>query len=118
MEHIFQLLSDSDIVRKHEILGLLQDEDFYYLRIKSFIIDNSVLHIKIYLSDKEYNYSFHWQKETGELIIRWDNAPHHQEIKTFPHHMHIREGVKESYSIMLNDILKDIKSQLNKKPPK
>ncbi|MFH1897403.1 MAG: DUF6516 family protein [Candidatus Desantisbacteria bacterium] len=34
-------------------------------------------------------YSFHWQKETGELVKRWDNVAHHQEIDTFPHHIHI-----------------------------
>ena len=114
MEYIFQLLSDSDIVREYEVLGLLQDEDFYYLKIKSFIIDDSVLHIKIYLSDREYNYSFHWQRETGELIVRWDNAPHHREITTFPHHMHTGEIVKECYNITLNDVLKEIKHRLNR----
>jgi hypothetical protein len=83
MEDIFQLLSESDIVNDYEILSLLQDEDFYYLRIKSNVVGGSVPHIKIYLSDQEYNYSFQWQKENGELITRWDNAPHHQEIRTF-----------------------------------
>ena len=112
MEDILQLLSDSDIVNDYEILNLLQDEDFYYLKIKSHILGDSILHIKIYLSDQEYNYSFHWQKENGELIIRWDNAPHRQEIRTFPHHVHTKDGVKESYSITLDDILRKIKNQL------
>ncbi len=115
MEDIFQLLTESDIVRDYEVLSLLQDEDFYYLKIKSYIFEGSTLHIKIYLSDKEYNYSFHWQKETGELISRWDNAPHYRDIKTFPHHIHISEQeIKESYCITLSDVLKEIKHQLNK----
>jgi hypothetical protein len=33
-------------------------------------------------------YRFHWQTETGKLIKRWDNAPHHPEIVTFPDHLH------------------------------
>lgn len=33
-------------------------------------------------------YSFHWQRADGSLIRRWDNAPHHPEIDTFPHHVH------------------------------
>ena len=111
MEDIFQLLSDNDIVSDYEILSVLQDEDFYYLKIKSYILGESVLHIKIYLSDQEYNYSFHWQKENGELIARWDNAPHHKEIKTFPHHVHTKDGVNESYSITLDDVLRKIKKQ-------
>lgn len=33
-------------------------------------------------------YSFHWQRCDGSLIRRWDNAPHHPEISSFPHHVH------------------------------
>ena len=29
-------------------------------------------------------YSFHWQNAEGKLIRRWDNAPHHPEISSFP----------------------------------
>lgn len=115
MEDILNLLSESDIIKEHEILNLLQDEEFYYLRIKSSIIDESILHIKIYLSNTEYNYAFHWQKEDGELIIRWDNAPHHQELSTYPHHKHISHEVKESYTITLSDVLKEIKGYLKKR---
>jgi hypothetical protein len=34
------------------------------------------------------NYKFHWQDSQGCLIKRWDNAPHHPEVKGFPHHLH------------------------------
>lgn len=33
-------------------------------------------------------YRYHWQDQNGRLIKRWDNAPHHRQIKTFPHHVH------------------------------
>ena len=33
-------------------------------------------------------YSFHWQNSDGGLIRRWDNAPHHPEIPSFPNHVH------------------------------
>ncbi len=33
-------------------------------------------------------YSFHWQSADGELRRRWDNAPHHPEMSTHPHHVH------------------------------
>lgn len=117
MEHIFRLLSASDIIQEYEILNLLQDENFFYLKVKVSIGDGSLLYIKIYLSDKEYNYSFHWQRETGEVIARWDNAPHHQDIKTFPHHVHMGGMVEESYNITLDDILKEIKHRINGQNP-
>jgi hypothetical protein len=33
-------------------------------------------------------YRHHWQDSNGQLIKRWDNAPHHPEVNTFPHHLH------------------------------
>lgn len=118
MEDIFKLLTESSIVQEFDVLSAMQDEDFYYLKIKSNIIDGSELHIKIYLSDTEYNYSFHWQKKSEELILRWDNAPHHSNIKTFPHHVHAGEGIDESYSITLKDVLRIIKKRIEQKENK
>lgn len=33
-------------------------------------------------------YSFHWQDADGQLCKRWDNAAHHPEIPTHPHHVY------------------------------
>jgi hypothetical protein len=33
-------------------------------------------------------YAFHWQDAAGQLRQRWDNAAHHPEVSTHPHHMH------------------------------
>lgn len=33
-------------------------------------------------------YSFHWQSADGKLRKRWDNASHHPEVSTHPHHVH------------------------------
>jgi Family of unknown function (DUF6516) len=53
------------------------------------LIDGSVLFIKDYLFiDGKRKYSYHWQNKSGGLLSRWDNAPHHNHIITFPHHRH------------------------------
>lgn len=39
-------------------------------------------------------YSFHWQDAEGNLLKRWDNATHHPEISTTPHHIH--DGSEEN----------------------
>jgi hypothetical protein len=39
-------------------------------------------------------YRFHWQTKEEALIKRWDNARHHPEIDTFPHHLH--DGADEN----------------------
>lgn len=38
-------------------------------------------------------YRHHWQDSSGRLIKRWDNAPHHPELDTFPHHLHEEDRV-------------------------
>lgn len=51
------------------------------------------------------------------LIIRWDNAPNHKEVETFPHHKHVEkeENVKSSEEMSLNMVLSYIESIINKK---
>ena len=48
--------------------------------------------IDIWISEEKY--SFHWQSD--EHKVRFDNAPHHKQLETFPDHMHIDEEVKET----------------------
>jgi hypothetical protein len=37
-------------------------------------------------------YRIHWQDGDGRLKRRWDNAPHHRDVSTFPHHVHVGPG--------------------------
>ena len=58
-------------------------------------------------------YSFHWQNANGGLRKRWDNAAHHPETSTHPHHVH--EGAQGSVlphdSISVEEILALIASE-------
>jgi len=83
-----ELLDKSKIIKQYEILDFKQGEDFYFLKIKAILLDNSNLYIRKYISKKVYLYSYHWQDENRNLRIRWDNSPHHKYIKTYPHHKH------------------------------
>ncbi|MGL5035873.1 MAG: toxin-antitoxin system TumE family protein [Microcystaceae cyanobacterium] len=53
-------------------------------------------------------YRYHYMDEHQVMIFRYDNAPHHAEIKTFPHHKHEVESVKASLEPMLDDVLLEI----------
>jgi hypothetical protein len=59
-------------------------------------------------------YSFHWQRADGSLLCRWDNAPHHREISSFPHHVHISdEGhVLAHEPVDVFDVLENIEKVL------
>ncbi|MFH1774033.1 MAG: DUF6516 family protein [Methanobacteriota archaeon] len=59
-------------------------------------------------------YSFHWQK-WDKMIIRWDNAPHHKEVSTFPYHMHKGEKVFKSDEMTLEKVLKILEKKIEGK---
>lgn len=108
-----ELLDGSPVVKSYEILDYKEGESFYFLKIKAVLVDGSALHIREFVSEEEYNYSFQWQRN-GNLIIRWDNAPHHRGIETFPHHKHVgsKDNVQPSKEISLEDILGIIEEKI------
>ncbi|BAD84499.1 hypothetical protein, conserved [Thermococcus kodakarensis KOD1] len=107
------MLEKSEMVRSYEILDYKEGSDFYFLKIRAELIDGSVLHIREFVSNEEYNYSFQWQRDS-ELIIRWDNAPHHKDLPTFPHHKHVgsEKNVLPSSEITLEEVLGVISSYI------
>lgn len=55
-------------------------------KLRVHFIDDSFL--DVWLSD-ENDYSYHWEQRAQRgLIHRWDNAPDHPEVESFPHHFH------------------------------
>jgi len=59
-------------------------------------------------------YSFHWQDQNGQLIARWDTAPHHPELPTFPHHIHdsAEENIQPHAAVSIADVLAEIARRL------
>ena len=57
-------------------------------------------------------YSYYWLRPDETIIIGWDNAPHHQSVKTFPHHRHIGDRIEESQEREMSQVLKFIKNFL------
>lgn len=82
------------------------------------LINYTQLFFRDYLFlDGSRKYSFHWQDEQGNCILRWDNAPHHQKIvSSFPYHKHVgkTEDVEESQPMKLEMVLEYIREQLEK----
>jgi hypothetical protein len=70
--------------------------------------DGSALHFKEIFLVSQREYRFHFMDRHHRLICRWDSAPHHRELKTFPHHMHTSAGVAESKAVTLIEILETV----------
>lgn len=86
--------------------------------------------LRLYLSDESYldvrlsadAYTFHWERRALDgTLFRWDDAPHHQEVTTFPHHLHDGSELDVvesqlpvgSYTMALQYVLHFIEKQLN-----
>jgi len=106
-----KLAEKSKLVKESLIQDFKQGRNFYYLRLKLILIDGSELYIREYISETEYIYSYHWQDKDGNLKIRWDNAPHYKDMKTFPHHKHTPK-LEESDEIGLEKVLKAIEKKV------
>ncbi len=79
---------------------------------KLFLLTNYIICQK-YADEIDRNYSFHWQDKNENLIVRWDNAPHHSKIATFPHHKHDKhETIVESTEITAKEVLEIIQTKV------
>ncbi len=95
---------------ERESIDTEYDEDADIGNIGGNIVfkDGSVLHFKEIFFGEKIQYQFHYMDERNNLISRWDNAPHHKELRTFPHHVHLPDGVKGNKPVKLIDVLDKI----------
>jgi Family of unknown function (DUF6516) len=115
-----------DLVRQYrDLIQAVEVERFrvvgtsYELKAVLLLKNGSQLFVKDYVFlDGARKYAYHWQDSVGQLISRWDNAPHWKGVKTFPHHRHAEQGsqVESSPVRTLEDVLKFIRasSQANR----
>ena len=87
-----------------------EDADTGYIGGYINFKDGSVFYFKEVLFGKSRHYRFHYMDEKENLISRWDTAPHHKDLKTFPYHIHLPDGVKECKAVTLNEVLGRIES--------
>ena len=105
-----ELLQD-DLIKSFEVLDFKGGDRFYFIKIRAALVDGSELHIREFFSSDNVLYSYHWQDEKGSLRIRWDNAPHHSHLSTYPHHKHAPE-LEESEEMCLEEVLKEIRERV------
>lgn len=65
-----------------------------FIRIRAVLTNGDVLEafefvVAIPDAVQTRTYRLHWQQGDGRLKRRWDNAPHHRDVPTFPHHVHV-----------------------------
>lgn len=87
------------------------------LRVRLRFSDNSLLELSEALlitgdTLQQISYRYHYQTSVGKTIFRYDDAPHHPKIKTFPHHKHVFDKVLECSHPDIETVIKEVNEYL------
>ena len=92
-------------------------------RIVPVELDEETLRVILYLKDGTNlrvaeqwagkvlkRYSYYWLNSANELKVGWDNAPHHTQMESFPHHKHVsqRGNLQPSGETSLEEVMRVI----------
>ena len=86
-----------------------QGEEYFRLRAR---LNRAVLDIREYWVGDELRLYGYQLLVDDEAILRYNNAPHHPEVSTFPHHKHVEGRVEELKEPSLMAFLNEVKSRL------
>jgi len=111
MYNIVSTLKSSNIIETVEIIDLIDEDNISLLKLKVTLMDESLLYIHELHTQNYQKYSYHWQKESGETIMRWDDSPHHKNLANFPYHLHDGTEIRPSYRVNIEDVLQEIQSR-------
>ncbi len=66
------------------------------------------LEFKHSVTPDRIRYSYQYMRCDDVLLFRYDNVPHHPEIRTFPHHKHLPDKILEGRHVDLKDVVEEI----------
>jgi len=96
-------------------------------RIVPVELDEETLRVILYLKDGTNlrvteqwagkvlkRYSYYWLNSANELKVGWDNAPHHTQMESFPHHKHVgqRGNLQPSRETSLEEVMRVIQGKI------
>jgi len=115
IEADFRKIADeyNDIVESIENIEITEEERVSRLKAKVRLFDGTVLWVReVRVKEIIDAYSYYWLRPDETVIIGWDNAPHHREINSFPHHKHVGNKVELSQENNLREVLSFIRNFL------
>lgn len=96
-QQFVQAVRDISAILKTDIEFREIDEKECYLKAVITFTRGYTLHLAEYIAIKDeqitrLKYRYQLLDNQDKPISRWDNAPHHKQVKTFPHHRHDERG--------------------------
>jgi hypothetical protein len=112
-------IKDNAWIRNEEKISFREiGEREGYVRGHLYLHGGHELHVAEYVVINQgkpvaIKYRYQLQTPDNKSIVRWDNAPHHRNINSFPQHKHCRDGSIIASSINnLFEILNSLDSEL------
>ena len=92
-------------------------EKSVYVTSHLTMIDSSLLEVAIFAIESAatlaiVKYRFHYMDSKGQTVFRYDNAPHHPELLSFPHHKHTPNRTTASDMPSLDGVLSEISAAI------
>lgn len=99
-----------NLIVSYEVKKFQNLENSYALVVDFVLLENHRLFAKDYLfNDGVRKYSYHFQDDKGNLIFRYDNAPHWIDLENFPYHKHLPTEVIKSKPMNLEKVFDEVK---------
>jgi Family of unknown function (DUF6516) len=83
-----------------------------FLKGQITFVDGSRFEFSEQLPTERTKFRLHYMDASGNLITRWDSAPHYKELPTFPFHRHTSKGVQAHDPVTTLDALEKIVKML------
>lgn len=121
-ENIDKTIASSSIVLSSNLQKhFIPDGRAVYLKGNLVFVDSSILEIAIFVTETRdavivEKYRLHYMQSNGQMLFRYDNAPHHPEIASYPHHKHTSDQIIPSTEPSLKDVIKEISAIIIGKP--
>lgn len=83
-----------------------------FIEGRIIFVDGSRLEFSEQLPVERRKHRIHYMDAQDRLIVRWDSAPHHKGLSTFPFHKHTPGGIEAHGAITLLEVLDEIIAML------
>ena len=116
MEDLSRIFSNFPFVSSYEILKFERTRSVLRLKVAVAINDGSQLFLSEATTPRGFRYAYHWQDAEGRMLARWDNAPHHQTLVTFPDHFHTAENIEPAVQPTIREVFEYLANRLRNRP--
>jgi hypothetical protein len=111
----------SPVVARFTVLKRRIIERAGFMRVRAELTNGGLLEFSEFWNTEDNDettlrkYTYHWQTAGGQLMRRWDNAPHHPELPHAPHHVHPGDEAPEGnlQPPTLQTVLAEIEAKLS-----